>query len=130
MTTRTKLTTKGLEAYLEKVADAGAKIDPAADRALVAGGAVLAEGMEERAPKLSGELASKIKATEPAQDGNFHYIEVGVITDDAEVARYGNVQEFGSSTNAAQPYVRPTLDGDMTKARGEMRKSLKKDALL
>lgn len=131
MPLKTRLTTKGFAEYLEKVAQAGRNIDQVADQALAAGGAVLVEGMRARVAVDTHNLQDHIKATEPAADGNFHFIEVGLPAGtDAETARYGNVQEFGSSKMPAHPYVRPTLDSDMGKARAEMRRVFKESGTI
>ena len=127
MTTRLKLETKGFSEYLERVAQAGKDLDTAADQALAAGGEILLAGMQRRVPKDTHNLEGNLEMTEPQRDGNFHVIEVGLSKKaDAETARYGNVQEYGSSSMAAQPYVRPALDEDMGKARVAMRQILKK----
>lgn len=129
---KTKLTTKGFEDYLERLAAAGADIDGISDKALAAGGAVLTAGMRRRVPKDTGNLEENLTVTEPMQDGNFHFIEVGLVAGmvDAKTAIYGNVQEFGSSDVAAQPYIRPTMDEDMGKARKEMRKVFEEEGAL
>jgi hypothetical protein len=48
-----------------------------------------------------------------------------VITDDAETAIYGNVQEFGSSSVEAQPYIRPSFRSKKAAAMRAMRDFLK-----
>ncbi len=122
MPIKTRLTTKGFEEYLENIARAGKNIDVIADEALEAGGEILLDGMHRRVPKDTGNLDANLELMGPVQDGNFHYIDVGLGKGtDADTARYGNVQEFGSATTPAQPYVRPTLDSDMGKARRAMR---------
>ncbi|MDD5367461.1 MAG: HK97 gp10 family phage protein [Anaerolineaceae bacterium] len=122
MPIKTRLTTKGFEDYLERIAQAGQDIDQVADEALQAGGAVLVDGMQARVAVDTHNLQSKIDCSEPQQDGNFHFVEVGLLKDtDADTARYGNVQEFGSANMPAHPYIRPTLDSDMGKARRAMR---------
>jgi hypothetical protein len=40
----------------------------------------------------------------------------------AEIARYGNAQEYGTSNMAAQSYIRATVDEDMGAARAAMKK--------
>jgi HK97 gp10 family phage protein len=120
---KTTLTTKGFDEYLEKIAQAGKDIDAISDDALKAGGEVLVEGMRRRARERTGNLKRKIRATQPKQDGNFHYTEVGLPAGtDADTARYGNANEFGTANMAAQPYIRPALDEDMKTARAAMRK--------
>lgn len=131
MVARVQFSLKGLDDYLEKVQQAGNDVDDATDRALVAGGDVLLAGMERRVPRLTGNLAANLVRTEPERDGNYHSLEVGILSNvDAETARYGNVQEYGSPKMAAQPYIRPAFDEDKSKARKSQRDSLKQDGII
>jgi HK97 gp10 family phage protein len=123
MPIKTRLTTKGFEEYLERLAKAGQDIDAISDEALAAGGELLLEGMQRRVPVKTGNLKSKLAVTHPAAEGNVHYIDVGLLHGtDAETARYGGAQEYGTSDMSAQPYIRPTFDSDMRAARAEMRR--------
>jgi HK97 gp10 family phage protein len=116
------LETKGFAEYLEQISQAGQDVDIAADEALLEGGEVLLDGMQRRVPKDTHNLEEHLAIDGPHQDGNFHYILVGIDkTTDAETARYGNAQEYGTSSMAAQPYIRPTMDTDMSKVRKAMR---------
>ena len=125
MTTRVKLETKGFEEYLERLVAASLDVDQAAAEALEAGGAVLVDGMKSRAPKDTHNLEEHIDQTEVKQDGNFSFIEVGVLKADADTARYANAQEYGWQSKkghrSGQKYIRPTLDEDMAKARRRMK---------
>jgi HK97 gp10 family phage protein len=120
----------GFDEYLDKIALAGKDIDQAAENAVVVGGDVLKEGMQERAPKDEHDLENAIVRTEPERDGNFVFVEVGVIGANADITRYGTAQEFGSSSMEAQPYVRSTVDRDAAKMRRAQRASLEKDGVL
>lgn len=124
MAVKGKLTLKGLDAYLERLAQAGADVDKSAGQALAAGASVALDGMQRRAPKDTRNLEQSLTATEPKQDGNYVYVEVGLVTADAETARYGTAQEYGTSKMAAQPYIRPTLDEDATRIRAAIKASL------
>lgn len=118
MTVRYKATNKGLEETLEELARLGRNVDQVADEMLLASSEVFLEGMQERVPKDTHNLESKLAIDGPHQDGNFHYVEVGLPKGtDAETARYGSAQEYGTSTMPAQPYIRPTIDHDKGKAR-------------
>lgn len=125
MTVRGKITTKGLEKYIEAVAEMGKDIDPVVDQALEAGAGVLLDGMKERVPKDTHNLENHLVVGQIRKSFDFHYIYVGLLFPDAETARYGTVQEYGSSKMAAQPYFRPTMDEDASKARTAMRHVLK-----
>jgi HK97 gp10 family phage protein len=128
MATQTYFSLKGLEEYLEKISAAGQDIDEAAAIAILEGCEVMKEGMQRRVAKDTHNLEQHIQIDGPHQEGNYIFAEVGVIHKkeftDAETARYGNAQEYGTSSMSAQPYIRPTIKGDKTKALREMKKSL------
>lgn len=131
MTCRGSFDLKGLDDYLEKIARADRDVDQAAEKAVVVGGDVILNGLWERVPRDTGYLAETLDRTAPAQDGNFVFVEVGMPrTAPADVARYGNVQEYGSADTPAQPYIRPTFDEDKAKMRRAQRASLEADGIL
>lgn len=131
MATKAKLDTKGFEEFLERIAQAGKNVDLAAAHALEAGGDVLLKGMQRRVPKDTHNLEKHLERTPPRQDGNYIYVEVGLAKNtDANTARYGNAQEYGTSSMAAQPFVRPTLDSDLGRAKAEMKRVLQEEEIL
>ena len=131
MAVRSKLETTGFAEYLERIARAGQEVDAIAAEALKAGGEILLDGMKRRVPKDTHNLEEHLTVLGPHRDGNFHYITVGMPkAADAETARYGNVQEYGSSSMAAQPYIRPTMDQDMGKARKAMKEVFEESGLV
>ena len=130
MTTRAKISTKGFEEYLEKLAAAGQDVDKSIHKALDAGADVAIEGMRRRVPKDTGNLENHINKTEVKQNGNYSFIEVGVLSADDETARYGNAQEYGTSSMPAQPYIRPTMKEDAGKIRKAMKESLSEDGVI
>lgn len=121
MPVRFKLETKGLADYMELLQQLGGDLDEAAGAALDAGGDVLVNGMRRRAPKDTHNLERRIGKTAAQRDGNFHFIVVGLVNADAETARYGTAQEYGTSSMAAHPYLRPAIDEDMKAARRRMK---------
>ena len=130
MTTRAKISTKGFEEYLEKLAQAGKDIDLSIHRALDAGADVGVAGMRRRVPKDTHNLERHIGKTEVKQDGNYSYIEIGILNADVDTARYGNAQEYGTSSMPAQPYIRPTMKEDAGKIKKAMKNSLIEDGKL
>jgi HK97 gp10 family phage protein len=142
MTTNGRFNLTGLNEYLEAIAQAGLDIDAAAQRALMKGAEVLQEGMLGLVPVGSaargdphpGNLMRHIQIKGPLQDGNFSYAEVGVIHDlaftDADTAAYGNVLEYGSTRQAAQPYIRPAIQGKKAAVLAAMKESLKREGML
>jgi len=124
MPVRYKLETKGFSEYLERLHEAGEDIDRIADQALEAGGDILLQGMDQRVPRgETGNLAAALDRSEPEQDGNFHFVTIGLGPEtSADVLRYGGAQEFGwGPDHPAQPYIRPAIDEDMRSARAAMK---------
>src|SRR5512136_2961311 len=97
MPVRGIFTVKGLDEWLEALAQAGQDVDASVDRALEAGAQVALDSMQRRVAVLTGNLKDSLAAGAPQQDGNFHSVEVGLLKGtERDTARYGNVQEFGS----------------------------------
>jgi HK97 gp10 family phage protein len=134
MATRVKVSTKGFEEYLEKLANAGRDVDESVQKALIAGANVAQKGMQKRVRKKEHNLEKHIQIDGPHQDGNFSYVDVGVIPKksftDADTARYGNAQEYGTSSMEAQPYIRPTMKEDAGKIRKAIKNSLIEDGVI
>lgn len=125
MATRAKLTTTGLEETLEALAQAGKDVEQAAEAMLMAGGQVFKDGMQKRVRKDTHNLEQHIDIEGPKKDGNYHFVLVGVIKPDARLARYANVNEYGSANMPAQSFVRSTVKLDRAKARRAMLEALK-----
>ena len=134
MTTSGSITLKGLEDYLEKVAQAGADVNEAAARAVFEGAEVALDGMQRRVPVLTGNLRDHLAIKGPEMDGNYITCEVGILKErsytDEDTARYANVIEYGAAHTAAQPYIRPTLQGDAARIRAAMKESLTRDGVI
>lgn len=129
-----KMTTKGFDEYLELLAKAGKDVDVAAARAVAIGAQVVQASMQQMAPVKTGNLKAHIKILGPERDGNFTFVEVGIINKksytDEKTAKYANAQEFGTSKMAAHPYIRPGFLNAKKRAIDAMRKSLEQDAIL
>lgn len=132
------ISTKGLDRYFEDVARAGANVEAAAARALQAGGEVGAQGMRRRVAKDEHYLERHIDVSPVENDGQYLSVRIGVLdegpTDSkhsvADIQRYGQAQEFGTSSMAAHPYVRPTMAEDKGKIAKAMRDSLKAEGVV
>ncbi|MHB9031922.1 MAG: HK97-gp10 family putative phage morphogenesis protein [Anaerolineae bacterium] len=132
---KASLSVKGVDEMLEGLAKAGEDVDEAASEAVVAGGAVALAGFKSRVPVDTGQLRDSLVVTDPEQEGNVITVTMGHPRTGpqkapADVARYGNVQEFGSSSMAAQPYVRPTMASDKGKINRAMVETLKERGVL
>lgn len=130
MATSGKLELGGLANYLEDLAAAGRDVDAAAQRALAKGADEILPEMKTLVPKDTHNLEEHLSIEGPHQEGNFSYVDIGIITADEETAIYGNVQEYGSSSVAAQPYIRPALKSGKARAMRAMKESLKSEGLV
>jgi HK97 gp10 family phage protein len=130
MATTGKLELSGLSNYLEDLARAGQDVDAAAQRALAKGAEQILPSMQDLVPKDTHNLEAHLSIEGPHQEGNFSYVDIGIITADKDTAIYGNVQEYGSSSVAAQPYIRPALKSRKAAAMRAMKESLKSEGLV
>ena len=128
--TKSMLSTKGFDEYLEKIAQAGQDVDAAASEAVLAGGQVIQAGMEARAPRRSGHLVAKIKIVGPNRDGSYHMVKIGLFNINREKELYFFYQEHGSARNSAHPFLRPSFDEDSRKASAAMKAKFKERGVL
>ncbi len=128
----TKMSLRGLDESLERIAQLGRDIDEAGAEALFTGAELMQESMQELAPVDTGNLRDHIRIKGPEQDGNRISVSVGVIHDraftDAETARYAVAQEYGwiSTTGAhsGRAYIRGGRDRSRRPALQAMKKTL------
>jgi HK97 gp10 family phage protein len=125
MPARFSLDLTGFDEFLEKLQAIGENVDAAAGQALEAGAAVAVAGMRARVAVDTGNLQEHIKAGPVELSGNTSTIEVGIISADGKTVRYAMVQEYGSASVTAHPYIRPTMGQDKGKIRAAMRAELK-----
>lgn len=116
----------GVSDLLERIAQINGSVDDAADRALTAGAGVAIAGMKRRVAVDTGNLRNNIKKSNVKNDGGYFFINVGLVDADAKTAKYGTVQEFGSTTTPAHPYIRPTMDSDKSEIRNAIKLSLER----
>jgi HK97 gp10 family phage protein len=134
----TTLSLSGIEEYLERVAQAGRDVDEAAARALLEGAEVIQEAQRALAPVDTGNLREHIQIKGPEQDGNYIFVEVGVIHDraftDAKTDRYAKAQEFGwgdkKGYRAGHSFIRTGRDNSRARALAAMKASLERDGVL
>ena len=138
MPIRAQWNMKGMANYLEDIAQAGIDIDVAAEKAVVAGGQIILNTMLEDVPvgkspedRHPGQLKSHIKMSDPVHEGNTVFVDVGIEESaPADVHIYGGVQEYGSTSNQAQPYIRPAFDKNKARVKAAQKKALHDEGLL
>lgn len=121
----------------------GLNVDAAAAKAVIAGGDEILDGMLGNVPvgdatkgdPHPGQLMRTLKRTEPTLDGNYTFVLVGMPSDaPADVARYGNAQEYGYGRGGKQyppqSYIRKGYDEKKTSARKAIKDTLKAEGML
>ena len=129
MTTKAKLTLTGLDDYLDALQRADKDINQVARAALAEVGGILQSAMIDRVPVDSGNLRDHIKIKTPTKEGDFNYVEVGIIHDvnytDKQTAIQAIAVEFGSVKMKAQPFVRPAIASSKNVVNNLVRDRLK-----
>jgi HK97 gp10 family phage protein len=101
---------KGLDAYLEDLAQAGQDIDAIVtgvlDEARPVAEARMHEILRSTSEQWTGATAETIYTTPVQKDGNFIYFELGANTGDDPSAQY---KEYGRIRQKAEPFLRPSL---------------------
>jgi HK97 gp10 family phage protein len=121
---RGNLTFKGLEGWMEDLAAAGENVDKAVGDLLGETQPFIKDELIAQLQKTSeeytGETASTIQVSGVQQEGNYLYVEATVGGSDAPQATY---KEYGTTRQAAEPFVRPTFRGHRLK--NELKKGMK-----
>lgn len=116
---------KALMELYDQLAELGEDIDQVAAESLDAGADVVLAGMKKRVAVDTGKLKDQLKKSKPKREGNVTTIEIGQIPEEGKLspqdAIKANVNEFGSSSMPAHPFVRPTMTEDKTKITKAMR---------
>jgi HK97 gp10 family phage protein len=113
---RGELTFKGLAEWMEQFAEAGENVDEAVTELLGETQPFIEEELVTQLRKTSeeytGETASTIQISGVQQEGNYLFVEATVGGSDAPQATY---KEYGTTRQAAEPFVRPTFRGHRLK---------------
>lgn len=101
---------KGLDKYLEDIAQAGADIDRVVTDVLNEAAPIAQARMEAilrgTSEEWTGATAATLFAGPVQQDGNYIFFELGANVDKDEAGLY---KEYGSGRQAAEPFLRPSL---------------------
>ncbi len=110
------MTFKGLEAWMEQLAESDKNIDDAVTELLGETQPFIENEMISQLKKTSelytGETASTIQVSGVQQEGNYLFVEASVGGSEAPQATY---KEYGTTRQAAEPFVRPTFRGHRLK---------------
>lgn len=110
------LSFKGLDAWMEQLAEAGQNVDEAVTDLLETTQPFIEEELVSNLKRTSeaytGETASTIDVSGVQREGNFIFVEASVGGSDAPQATY---KEYGTTRQAAEPFVRPTFRGHRLK---------------
>ena len=143
MTCRVSYSLKGIEDLVETLVQKGLDVDKAAAKAVSAGGDEILDGMLSNVPVGNassgdphpGQLKRTLVRTEPELDGNYTFVTVGMPNSaSADVARYGNAQEYGYRRGGKQyppqSYIRKGFDEKKNAARKAIKKALIDEGML
>ena len=107
---RASFQVRGLDAYLEEIVRAGEDVDKIAaqvlDEARPVAEAELHTNLRKTSESWTGAADSTIFATPVQQDGNYIFFELGA---DVGQDPAGLYKEFGTTRQAAEPFVRPAF---------------------
>lgn len=110
------LTFKGLEDWMEQLAEAGENIDDAVTELLGETQPFIEQELTANLKKTSetwtGETAASIEVNGVQQEGNYLFLEVTAGGSDAPGAEH---KEYGNTRQAAEPFFRPTFRGHRLK---------------
>lgn len=115
--------TGGIAAELQRFDKLAKGTDEACRKAVEAGGKLLAQRLGEAAPVDTGALASSIKAGSVSYDaGDGWHCQVTPKGENhgENLAKIGNILEYGRSDMPARPWFNPTVD----KASGEVKEAM------
>lgn len=105
-----KIRLTGLEEYADRIKQAGQDVDEVIQEGLGALGDEILADMHRLVPKDTHNLESHL-AKELLQDGHVHVLTIGIdASEGAKTFVYGMVQEYGSSSVKAHPYIRPAME--------------------
>lgn len=107
---------KGLNDWMEQLAESGENVDNAVTELLTETQPFIESELVAQLKKTSeaytGETASTIEVSGVQQEGNYLFVEATVGGSDAPQAFY---KEYGTTRQAAEPFVRPTFRGHRLK---------------
>jgi HK97 gp10 family phage protein len=107
---KSSFTMKGLDGYLEAFVNAGHDVDQVVTDVLVAAAPIaeaeLVSQLRKTSETWTGETAASIASSNVKKEGNFFFIELTAGGKDAPGAIF---KEFGSTRQAAEPFLRPAF---------------------
>lgn len=117
----------GIAAEMAKFEKLARGSEASCKKAVKAGGQLLAEKLSAAAPVRTGALAASIKAGAvkySAADG--YYCEVaptGMNAEGENLAKIGNILEYGRSNMPARPWFVPTVDSAVEEVNSTIRET-------
>ena len=118
------LTLEGMEDILTRLKEIGQRAGPTENEALYAGAKIVKDNASQRAPRSSEtkeHLADNIVISDPKQDENGKYVEVGP----KAPFFYGKFLEYGTSKMTARPFMGPAQAESKKQVLETIRQTLK-----
>ena len=118
------MTLVGMEEILDRLKELGQRAAPAENQAIYAGAEIVRDNASRRAPRSSEtkeHLADNIVISEPKQDENGKYVEVGP----KAPFFYGKFLEYGTSKMSPRPFMGPAKAESKKQVLETIRQTLK-----
>ena len=118
------MTLEGMEEILDRLKELGQRAAPAENQALFAGAKIVQKYASQRAPRSSEtkeHLADNIVISDPKQDENGKYVEVGP----KAPFFYGKFLEYGTSKMSPRPFMGPAQAESKKQVLETIRQTLK-----
>ena len=121
-----RLTFSGIDAEIEKFSRMAKSAGPAMEKAVQAGGKLLAQRLSEAAPVDTGALSRSVKAGKPdynAGDGYYCEVRPEGKSHGEPLAKIGNILEYGRSNMSPRPWFHPAVARAQEEVKAAMREA-------
>lgn len=125
-----KCKVQGIDLALDRLSKEASRVAVKGAQAVTAGAQVYYDEMQRRIPRDTGETAKHMKIKKPQQTTDGWSCLITYEGQRSDGQRYGTiafVNEYGTSSRAAQPFMRPSVEAKTGDAADAMKAELLKD---
>lgn len=118
----------GIEEYMAQVQKLGRNVDRVVAEAIHESAKTVRDDIEAWAQKhkQTGTMLEGVDLSEPQQDGNHIFVDVGINDDKSPGAWHAVFVEYGSPTQPADPGIRTAFEQNKSKVKNIQRDVLKR----
>lgn len=99
-----------IDKFQEKLKEMGRKGSTLENKALLEGAEIINKEIVSNAPVKTGKAKSKLTISKVKKEKGVKVVKVGVQKDDNSEAFYLKFYEYGTSKQAARPFMRPAFE--------------------